>query len=355
MDLNVENTSNPQHIEVNEQVKAFAKPFTQSYLVFLLLFFAGRYWVNRRSLKQLITISYREGQEVAVAPGTNLLEASLQAEIPHAHVCGGRGRCSTCRVQIVEGWDSLSSMTSEEEELLARVQAGPQVRLACRTVPQGYCKIYPILPPDVTTKDAFRKKAHSQGSDQEIAVLFSDLRGFTSFTENKLPYDVVYMLNQYFQFMGQAIEAEGGMIDKFVGDGIMALFGIEEGVEKGCQNALRAAKAMAYQLDNLNNHLSQELKKPLRMGIGIHCGPVIVGELGYNQSINLTAIGDATNTASRLENATKEYNCQLIVSEDVTKKAGVDFSQFSVHDIEIRGKTKPLCIYEVKDAKEVML
>jgi len=279
-----------------------------------LLFFAIRFWVNRRTLKQYITISYREGQEVMVAPGTSLLEASLQAEIPHAHVCGGRGRCSTCRVQIVDGWDSLSSITSEEEELLARVQAGTQVRLACRTIPQGNCKIYPILPPDVTTKDAFGKKAHSQGSDQEIAVLFSDLRGFTSLSENKLPYDVVYLLNQYFQYMGQAVENNGGMVDKFVGDGIMALFGIEEGVEKGCLHALQAAKAMAYQLDNLNNHLNQELEKPLLMGIGIHCGPVIVGELGYSQSTNLTAIGDATNTASRLENVTKEYNCQLIVS-----------------------------------------
>jgi len=89
------------------------------------------------------------------------------------------------------------------------------------------------------------------------------------------------------------------------------------------------------------------------MGIGIHCGPVIVGELGYNQSINLTAIGDATNTTSRLENATKEYNCQLIVSEDVTKKAGVDFSQFAMHKIESRGKNKPMSIYQVTDAKEV--
>lgn len=82
---------------------------------------------------------------------------------------------------------------------------------------------------------------------------------------------------------------------------------------------------------------------------------MIVGELGYNQSINLTAIGDATNTASRLENATQEYNCQLIVSEDVTKKAGVDFFQFVMHEMEIRGKNKPMCIYEVKDAKDCPL
>src|SRR5690606_12379662 len=110
------------------------------------------------------------------------------------------------------------------------------------------------------------------------------------------PYDVVFVINQYFGAMGRAIESSGGRLDKFIGDGVMALFGVERGLEAGCRDAVAAARAMAEALRQLNQHLRHDLREPLRMGIGIHAGPAIVGEMGYRAATSLTAIGDAVNT-----------------------------------------------------------
>ncbi len=168
-----------------------------------------------------------------------------------------------------------------------------------------------------------------QGSEREIAILFADIRGFTALAEGRLPYDVVFVLNRYFSAMGRAIESAGGRVDKFIGDGVMALFGIESGAQAGCREALAAARLMSERLAELNSSLRAELDRPLRIGIGIHCGPVIVGEMGYGNAAAITAIGDAVNTASRLEALTKDYDCELVVSDETVARAGLDFSRIS--------------------------
>ena len=171
--------------------------------------------------------------------------------------------------------------------------------------------------------------------------------------EHKLPYDVVFILNQYFRTMGQAIEYAGGHVDKFIGDGIMALFGIEEGPEAGARNALSAARAMAEVLEELNRALAHDLREPLRIGIGLHCGPAIVGEMGYKHATALTAIGDAVNVASRLEATSKELACQVVISRDVADRAGVDLADFPAHQVEVRGRGQPLTVYAVADGRTI--
>ena len=319
------------------------------YLLLILIVFVGRkFRLKGADEKRSITVNYLNGESVAVSNGTSLLEASLKARIPHAHVCGGRGRCSTCRVQVIEGFDNISPPGEEELVLLRRVNVDKNVRLACKTIPHGPCTIYPLLTADTTT--FFAHKAHPEklGVDKEIAILFSDIRGFTALTEHKLPYDVVHVLNQYYQFMGQAIEANGGKVDKFIGDGIMALFGLESGLKTGCAQALAATKAMSEQLVLLNESLKNELDKPLVLGIGIHCGSAIVGEMGYRSVTNFTAIGDVVNTASRLENECKEIGCELVVSDQVVRNAEVDPSAFSPHKLKVRGRSQPLLVYSLE-------
>ena len=183
-----------------------------------------------------------------------------------------------------------------------------------------------------------------------IAILFADLRAFTRFAERRLPYDVVFVLNRYFSAMGSAIEGAGGRVDKFIGDGVMALFGIEEGPERGCRAALAAARAIVEEMGELNRSLAPELREPLRIGIGIHVGSAIVGEMGHARSTSLTAIGDAVNTASRLEAMTKEYQAQLVISEDVARYAGLEQAALPRHEIMIRGREEPLAILVVADA-----
>jgi adenylate cyclase len=153
--------------------------------------------------------------------------------------------------------------------------------------------------------------------------------------------------------MGQAIERTGGRLDKFIGDGVMALFGLETSPEQACRDALEGARAMAAALDELNQTLAGELPEPLRMGMGIHIGPVIVGEMGYNHATSLTAIGDTVNTASRLEAMTKDYNAQLVVSRRVARQAGIDLSAFPRHRIEVRGRSRPMLVYVVERAADL--
>ena len=148
--------------------------------------------------------------------------------------------------------------------------------------------------------------------------------------------------------MGRAIEEAGGRVDKFIGDGIMALFGIDSSPAAGAQTALAAAKRMGESLAALNRALSADLSEPLRIGIGIHLGPAIVGEMGYARATTVTAIGDAVNTASRLEALTKEFQAELVVSTALEEWAKVDLSRFERHEIEIRGRSQMLPVRVVK-------
>jgi adenylate cyclase len=186
-------------------------------------------------------------------------------------------------------------------------------------------------------------------------VLFADLRDFTRFAEGRLPYDVVFVLNQYFRAMGGVIEQHGGRIDKFIGDGIMALFGLERGTEEACLQALSAARAMAAALGQLNRRLQHDLREPLQVGIGLHVGPVILGHMGYGRATALTAIGDTVNVASRLETLTKEFEVDLVVSSRLAEAAGIDLSAFEERRIESRGRRRPLRVRLVRDVGALSL
>jgi adenylate cyclase len=306
-----------------------------------------RAWQRRRGL---VRIGYPDGRFVEVMPGTSVLEASRLAGIPHAHVCGGRGRCSTCRVRVRGEIHSIDPPSEDELRVLRRIGATPNVRLACQLRPRGAVDVTPLLPPFAYALDGRRRVDFAQGSEREIAILFADIRGFTSLAEGRLPYDVVFVLNRYFAAMGRAVEAAGGRVDKFIGDGVMALFGIENDARAASRAALDAARLMSERLEELNRSLSGELEQPLRIGIGIHIGPTIVGEMGYGSAVAITAIGDAVNTASRLETLTKTYGCQLVVSEETVLRAGLDLSAFPRYEIEIRGKRDMLAVRTVASA-----
>ena len=299
----------------------------------------------------MIRITYPEGRSVTVAPGTTILETSQFHDLPHAGVCGGRGRCSTCRVRINGSLDNLPPPDESETKVLRRVGAAPDVRLACQVRPVKDISVTPLLPPNASPRDGFAKSAAMQGQEQEITILFADIRGFTTFSEQKLPYDVVFMLNRYFRSMGEAIEQTGGRVDKFIGDGIMALFGIDGNSRDGARAGLAAAIKMSENLDGLNELLKADLPQPLRIGIGVHTGTAIVGEMGYGPAISVTAIGDTVNTASRLEAKTKDFGVQLIVSQNLVDLAQIDTGAFRHEQIELRGKREPMAILVCDDVK----
>ena len=324
--------------------------FVAAVAAVLLARLMRREWHRRRGL---VRIAYPDGRSVDVVAGTSVLEASRQAGIPHAAVCGGRGRCSTCRIRVRAEPHAIDPPGEAEARVLSRIGATPNIRLACQLRPHGNIAVTPLLPPLAAAQDGLSRVDFAHGSEREIAILFADIRGFTGLAEGRLPYDVVFILNRYFAAMGRAVEQTGGRVDKFIGDGLMALFGIDSGTDNGCRTALAAARLMAGRLDELNRALAGEIEAPLRIGIGIHVGPVIVGEIGYGAAATLTAIGDAVNIASRLEALTKEYGCQLVVSDAVVGRAGTPVSGLPRHAIEVRGRREMLLVYALESAADL--
>ena len=304
-------------------------------------------------LRGAVVITYPGGRRVTASRGASVLDASRSAGIPHASVCGGRGRCSTCRVRCGKGREHLAAPSAEELRVLRRVGAASNVRLACQLRPARDLDVIPLLPPNAEPRHGFEFQRALQGSEREIAVMFADIRAFTQFSEKKLPYDVVFVLNQYFRSMGTVIEGEGGHLDKFIGDGIMALFGLSTGAADGCRRALDAARGMGAAMDALNESLADDLEAPLRIGIGIHVGPAIVGEMGHGEVRSMTAIGDVVNTASRLEALTKEFRCQLVVSDAVARRARIDLSSFATEEAPIRGRESTMVVHRIERARDL--
>src|SRR5512144_2430817 len=277
------------------------------HLGMIALVLAARAARERARRRQGIRVTYPGGREVLVPIGFTILEASRFAGIPHASVCGGRGRCSTCRVRVIRGAEHLPAATTEELRVLGRVGAPAHVRLACQVRPPRDVTVVPLVPAGAGPADAVGVGDHREGRELTIAVLFADLRGFTRLAERKLPYDVGFILHRYFEAVGGAIADAGGIVNQFTGDGVMALFGVDGGSEEGCRQAIRAAAAMVARVHELSRTLADDLTTPLRLGIGIHVGPAVVGRMGYATTTYLTAVGDTVHVAARLEALTKDY------------------------------------------------
>ena len=303
--------------------------------------------------RRRLVVRYGGGRTVRVPAGHTILEASRIAGVPHAGVCGGRGRCSTCRVRVLRSSDPLPPPDAGEAAVLHRIGADTDVRLACQLRPRGEVSVLPLLPPDATPRDAWSGGPRGDGVERVLTVLFADLRGFTSLAETRLPYDVVFLINAFAAATGAAIEREGGHIDKFIGDGVMALFGIDGTPEEGARSAVRAVQAMAEALDALNARLGDTLPQPLRMGIGLHNGPVVLGRMGYGRARALTAVGDTVNIASRLEALTKELAAEVVLSSEVAASAGIAGTGSHEHSIEVRGRSAPMRVLAWDRAADV--
>jgi len=289
-----------------------------------------------------IRISYPNNQVATVPLGFSVLEASRTIGIPHLSVCGGRGRCSTCRVRVIEGLEHQPPPTAQERGTLARIKAGPNVRLACQLRPTHDLAVVPILSTGRNGVGSLLRGGRAQGQEREVAVLFCDLRGFTGLTEKRLPFDTVFILNRYFETVGEAVEDAGGHIDKFIGDGVLALFGLRTTPQEAARQALDAALRIKAGLARLNQDYASEFEQPLRIAMALHAGPAIIGQMGYGQATSLTAVGDTINAASRLEGLAKELDAELVISEDLATRAGLDLSGHSRQIVPIRGRAAPL-------------
>ncbi|MBO9197980.1 adenylate/guanylate cyclase domain-containing protein [Rhizobium sp. 16-449-1b] len=321
----------------------------------LFLVVAARTHRRWRERVDQITVHYQGGEVVRVPRGFTVLEASRLGGIPHYSVCGGKGQCSTCRVQVLSNLEALPAPDRMEQSTLKRINAAPDVRLACQLRPTQDVTVVPLLLRATETALPANTQETTPGREREIAVLFCDIRDFTALTEDRLPFDIVFLLNRYFALVGNAVEKAGGRVDKFIGDGAMALFGIGTSPEEACRQALAAAASIARDIEKLSEELSDELSMPLRIAIGIHTGPAVVGTLGFGRARSTTAIGDMVNVASRLEAAAKEFEVALVVSEPVAALAGADMGGIESREISVRGRVLPLKVYVIPRDKAIEL
>ncbi|HVK93038.1 MAG TPA: adenylate/guanylate cyclase domain-containing protein, partial [Mycoplana sp.] len=224
-----------------------------------------------------ITVSYSSGALVRVPRGLSVLEGSRYGNVPHYSVCGGKGRCSTCRVRILESDGPLPPPGPIEAATLARIHADPDVRLGCQLHPTANLSVALLTAPNPDPGLPVAIEPVRPGREEEIVVLFCDLRNFTVLSEARLPYDVVFLLNRYFAVVGQAVEQAGGRLDKFIGDGAMALFGLAGKRDDACRQALSAAAAIVRDIAQLDAELAPTFATRLHIAIGIHTGPSVVG------------------------------------------------------------------------------
>jgi adenylate cyclase len=310
-----------------------------------------RDWRYRRRRPPML--AHPSGRNVPVHPGATVLETLRENGIPHAAVCGGRARCTTCRVLVTKGLDRVPAAIGLEAAALERIGATPGMRLACQVRPTEDIWIMPLLAADASAADG-TVRGGLEGSERLITVVFVDMRGSTTLGEAKLPYDVLYILNQFFHEMTNALVATNGHYSQFTGDGLMALYGLR-GTDPaaGAADAVRGAREMLARLDQLNRKLGGDLPEPLRIGIGIHHSTAIVGAMGPPRSQIITAIGDTVNTCARLESLTKEYEALVIISRPAAEAAGLDLAGRELHEAPVKGRTEKVEFYLMKTPEEL--
>jgi len=351
---------NPKRVPTAAQreiLDAIIYYFVSGYAALLVLIFAARgVRLFRERRGSTIRLTYPSGRVVRVPKGTSVLEASLSNNIPHASVCGGKARCSTCRIRVLGDPGALPAPSRREAYVLDRVgaSADPAIRLACQLRPDYDIAFYLIFPPHTTAATMFRSTRYSIGEERYVVCLFVDMRRSTSIAERRLPFDTMFLINRFVGAVSRAIEGAGGQPNQFIGDGVLALFGLDCDPELACRQGLAAVAAIAAGIDSLNREFAADLREPIRFGIGVNGGEVVVGDVGYKENIVCTALGDPVNVAARLQDMTKELECEALLAEDVCRRAGIAADALPSRKVSIRGRSEPLDVRAAEDARFVI-
>lgn len=294
-------------------------------------------------------------EEIELLEEETILQAGLRSNVPLTHMCGGVARCSTCRVQVMEGLENCLPRNAEEREVAEALKFPPEIRLACQTRVSGRVKVRQLVTEvDQVDWDAIFIKGIdpcAMGVENRVFIMFGDIQGFTSFAENMLPYDVIYVLNLFFQQVGQVIERHGGRIDAYMGDGFMALF--EEGEPESCgRSAVQAGLEILGAIDGIKGYLTDLYRRAFKVRVGLHYGQVVAGNLGFPGNKKLTVVGDAVNTASRVEAANKQAGTQFLVSEETYCLVKSQVEVGRKVKANLPGKSGEYTLYEIKGIKD---
>ena len=297
-----------------------------------------------------------DDKQIVMRDSETILAASLRDGIPHAYACGGRARCSICRISVEEGLEFCSPRSKGERIVAERLNFSPETRLACQTKITGDVNLRRLVVDDddieFTRGIAEGPRPASIGEEKNLAILFADVRGFTALSERMSPYDVIYFLNRYFHLTSKVIESYGGYVDNYMGDGLMALFGHDDAPDAAFR-AVSAALTMLEEVEKRSRHFEELYGVSVRIGVGIHQGNVVVGMIGAGERQRMTVIGDAVNFASRIESANKKYGTELLISNEVHRHVADRITVGrQIEHVVIEGKTGQHVLHEVKGLRK---
>jgi len=293
-----------------------------------------------------------DGTETETAESETILQAMLRCGIPQPHVCGGKARCSTCRLLVLAGLENCSPRSPKEHRIAEKLRFPPNIRLACQTHLSGPVTIRRLIIDDedieISSRPLLENNSAVVGVEKGIVILFADIQGFTAFAETLMPYDVIHVLNRYFNLMGKVIRHYQGYINAYMGDGLMALFETADPAS-GAAQAIRAGLAMLREVEKLRPYLQDLYHRSFDIRIGVHYGQVVTGALGALGDRRETVIGDAVNVASRIETMNKQAGTRLLVSEVMYHLVKEKLHVGKCLEVNLAGKTEIHNLYEVLD------
>lgn len=285
-------------------------------------------------------------------PGTRILHALQEAGVPIASACGGGARCSTCRVQVLDGLDACEPRGSAEQRMASMLSFPEDIRLACQTEIRGPVTVRRLVLDEqdlmLTSRIHGQRGDGQVGRELYIAVLFADIRDFTPLAEGLPAYDVVHLLNRYYAAAGRVITMHRGRIVNYMGDGLMALFdaGSDDSSEAPVR-ATRAALALEEAARDTASYVRDVYGRAFAVRVGVHAGMAVVGDVGALGQRRETAIGDTVNLASRIEAANKHAGTAILVSDQVRGHipGGIRFGRS--FELPMKGKTGIFTVHEV--------
>ena len=296
--------------------------------------------------------SQTDNKTIYASPDSTILEAMLAANINHTHVCGGNARCSTCRIYIMDGLSNCRPRNEKERRLVENLGFPQNIRLACQTRINGNITIRRAVVDDLDIEIILKQLGDTSGTklgqEKELAVLFTDIVNYTEFAEALPAYDVVHVLNRYYQTMNGIIVQHKGIISDVAGDGILALFGAIGDSKNPVLDAINAVRAMNAALTKFNEYLNQMYDRSFGIRAGINFGKVIVGNFNTGMMSKISAIGDAVNLASRIETANKDFSTKLLLSKWAYEEINGVVEAHGKYHATLKGKSGEYILYEVE-------
>lgn len=296
-----------------------------------------------------IVVRYPDGCFATIPAGLSVLDASRMLRHPHASVCGGRGRCSTCRVRLVsvavpDGDPVRHPPTASETAILDALRVDPQtVRLACQFRPLQDVAIMPLVPPALAERYIVGRRQDGIGQERFLAAMFVDMRGSLDAIAGRLAFDAFYILGRFVDVVAVAVQQSGGQPVQFTGDGFLAFYGLEDTPERACRSALNAIPRIGAALTS-----SGLAAERVTASIGLHCGQVVIGEIAFMGRPMLGSFGEVVHVAARLESSTRALGCDAVVSDDVFRCAGIAWPTEKRPDFVVRGRPDPLAVQLVR-------